>query len=1047
MKKNILSKIKCLVLAASALMCFSCGNDLDLADAPAGKTKVLIGSVMRTAFPDYDTSDFRDVVLSGKLHGTSAAETTYAEWQTLSSAVAEMNSAVYDLTLTAKAGGFTYKGTLENQNISGTSVTLTFPMKMYSVDSSELSGTGSFEVKLAFKSTDVTKVKATLYTVTNSNEVIVSDYSDKNISITTGDGTDGISSSYKVAVTSGENLAGGHYVVKWDLYAGNVKLVNKESVFEDIYIDSGKTSKSVKKLDSTEAKFNLTFNLNGGSWKDGYTAPSAYSRIEKPALPQEANLNERNGFSFDGWYTSEDFSGSAVTSISSSTSGDLTYYAKWTAKTGSLSLTGNMDGAEFKFCSAPTSFKADEDVILPRPVKEGYNFRGWYADPAKANGTVAEELGDRIARTSKIPYSENVTLYAKWEPVTKVSMVYAYDIAKITAKTGDNKIPLTHVCMAFIAHETGTTDIQYRDYNDSTTMSKVNAFRAAYPNTKLIGSYAGGDEGSHKCSELIADDANAAANRKVIIQNIVDFVAKYNLDGVDLDWEYFGSYDKYNPVYAEFTTELRAALDENFRDYILLTIAVQKGKNFHQNSLIKEMLCKFDFIGLMTYDCGSSFRGEFSSTSADSNGQTRYVMGTKKVPHISFNGRHKTSTYVNGDSTTGSDTSDVSAVINAYAATTGADKLVAGIGYYGHAYYILPSGFQVEVPSDETDNYRDKGKKSGASKAYYATVADIANDKIVEGLATIHPAQGSTYSAADWGNYNSSKGYYRWDYKQQKIAAGSTYDYSVWKSFAKEQGIDKGKIVTTGHFTSQDSCIAYSYFQTDVNYTFTTTDGVSHTEKLYALFIYDDVTAITNKVSQYVKPVSQGGLGCGGAMAWVFEGDADNDLHGALNDAVMDNCTLPAQEWTYPAGGHGAYQPPKIVKVTRNAESATKWQAIVNGFEVGLNDVVTVTIKAPGSYTEPYLRSVNSSTSYTKFRPTNKTASSELSGYDVLTATASEDTAGLLITLDSGAFATGSALDAYIAEITINNVPVDLYDVGSGGSYSATVSLIDPPNN
>ncbi len=68
MKKNILTKIKGLVLAASALMCFSCGNDFDLADAPAGKTKVFIGSEMRTAFPDYNSADFRDVVLSGKLH-------------------------------------------------------------------------------------------------------------------------------------------------------------------------------------------------------------------------------------------------------------------------------------------------------------------------------------------------------------------------------------------------------------------------------------------------------------------------------------------------------------------------------------------------------------------------------------------------------------------------------------------------------------------------------------------------------------------------------------------------------------------------------------------------------------------------------------------------------------------------------------------------------------------------------------------------------------------------------------------------------------------
>ena len=693
-----------------------------------------------------------------------------------------------------------------------------------------------------------------------------------------------------------------------------------------------------------------------------------------------------------------------------------------------------MDGAEFRYCSAPTSYKADEDVILPRPVKEGYNFRGWYTDPAKANGTEPEVLGDRIARTSKIPYAENVTLYAKWEPVTKVSMVYAYDIGKITEKTGVNKIPLTHVCMAFVAHETGTTDIQYRDYSDSETKSKVNAFRAAYPNTKLIGSYAGGDEGSHKCSELIADDANAAANRKVIIQNIVDFVAKYNLDGVDLDWEYFGSYDKYNPVYLEFTTELRAALDENFRDYILLTIAVQKGKSFHQNAGIKEMLCKFDFIGLMTYDCGSSQRGEYESTSeTDPNGVVKYKMGTKKVPHISFNGRHKTSTWVSGESTTSGDTSDVSAVINAYAAITGADKLVAGIGYYGHAYYILPSGFEVEVPTTETDSHRDKGKKAGASKAYYATVADIADDKIVEGLATIHPAQGTTFSAADWGG-NLRDGKYRWDYRQQKIAAGSTYDYAYWKQFSA------GKTVTTGHFTSQDNCIAYSYFETDINYTFTTTDGVSHTEKLYALFIYDDPTAITNKVSKYVKPVSQGGLGCGGAMAWVFEGDADNDLHGALNDAVMDNCAYSEQNWTYPAGGHGAYQAPKILKVTKSF-SSDRFQFTLSGFSVAKDSVIKMILPFPEGTTSPLLRTSDGSSSG-KFTTTyTDITSGDWAGYKLVSATANTATDGLMVTIN-GAFSSGVEYTLYIPEITINDVPFDPYPVSSSG-----VSLINVPSD
>ena len=1031
--KNIFSKISVFVLAAAALMCFSCAQNLDFnkASAVSGKTKVLIGSEIRAALPVNTAAELTDIVFSGKVSGSQDEETVFGSWDSFSSVNAvEINCSTYDFTLTAKAGAITYKGVLLNTVLSGASKTLTFHMRIASLDTSALTGTGSFEIKLAFPvESGITKALATLYKVDSTGaETVVSGYENKNISLTAGDGSDGISSSYNVAVTAGTSIAAGRYIVKWDLFAGDIKVI--DDLPEDIIIDNGKTSKRVRNLDETEKGFTLTFDLNGGAWKDDYSAPSVYSRINKPDFPSSSNVADRNGYDFVGWYTNPEFSGSAVTSFTDSDTGDKTYYAKWTAKTAALSF-GNMNDAEFRFCSAPTSYKADEDVILPRPVKEGYNFRGWYTDPAKANGTEPEVLGDRIARTSKIPYSENVTLYAKWEPVTKVSMVYAYDIEKIAdAGIGDE---LTHVCMAFIGHNRNnpTPDITYKDYD---TRAKVTKFRAAYPKTKLIASYAGGDDGSKVCSQLIADDANAAENRKIIIQNIVDFVATYDLDGVDLDWEYFGSYDKYNPVYLDFTTELRAALDENFRDYILLTIAVQKGKNFHQNTGIKEMLCKFDFIGLMTYDCGSSQRGEYEETSeTDSNGVVKYKMGTKKVPHISFNGRHKTSTWVSGESTTSGDTSDVSAVINAYAAITGADKLVAGIGYYGHAYYILPGSYKVEVPSGEKDDHRDKGIRSGETKPYYANVSDIAEGKIVEGLITVHPAQGTAFSAADWGgNLRDDK--YRWDYRQQKIAAGSTLDYAYWKQFSA------GKTVTTGHFTAQDGCIAYSYFQTDINYTFTTTDGVSHTEKLYALFIYDDPTAIANKVAQYVKPVSQGGLGCGGAMAWVFEGDKDDDLHGALYNAVKDNSTLPTQNWTYSAGGHGAYQPPKIVKVTKSFGS-DRFQFTLSGFSVAKDAVIKMILPFPEGTTSPLLRTYDGSSSG-KFDTTyTDITSGDWAGYKLVSATASVATDGLMVTIN-GSFTSGVEHTLYIPEITINDVPVDPYSVSGSG-----VSLIDPPNN
>ena len=914
MKKNVFSKITGLVLAVAALMCFSCRQNLDFnvidKAAESVKTKVKIGTEMRTALPVNTTAALTDIVFSGKLHGSDAEAENYRTWADYAALAddttpIEFDAANYDLTLTAKAGAFTYKGVLDDFEIAGATMRISFPMKLFSLDASLLddSETGSFEVKLYFtnrSSRNVTSAKAWLYKVetaeengeTVESEVIVEGWDGKAITLTDGSSSepDGISSSYKIADTIGTDLPAGHYVVMWELYTGSdsLKLIDKDPTREDIYIDGGKNSKSLKKLESIERNYTITFNLNGGSWATGFAAPTHYTRLTKPEFPSDSDVADRTGYAFGGWYAGSDFSGSPVTSIADSEVSDKTYYAKWIPNTYSITYN-NMEDAEFRYVADPYHFVYDTELILPRPSKAGYNFRGWFADAECTLG-----LNNRIARIKAKSRTEDVTLYAKWEPVEQVRMVYAKLGEVLDETTGEitgvAQNDLTHLCMEFIGHYSGTTDVTYRGQANSDTQKEVTAFRTHYPNTKLLGSYAGGDDGSDVCSELIVDPAN----RKKIIENIVKFVATYNLDGIDLDWEYFSSYSTYNPVYATFTTELRAALDENFKDYILLTIAVQKGSSFYTDSRIKEMLCKFDFIGLMSYDCGSSLRGTYEKQTKV-NGVYQYKMGTSKVPHISFNGRHKPGTYVSGGNTDSDN--DISSVIDSYAAITGADKLVAGIGYYGHAYYILPEGVQIAFaePKDSnkksTDKHYSKGVRSGDETAYFATVADIADDKIVEGLITVHPTQGSTYTVEDWGCSSD------WSYEEYRIAAGYTYDYAKWKKFAKEQGTDKEKTVTTGHFASQDGFVAYEYFETDVDYTYTDGEGNPQTCKLYALYVFDDATAISGKVAEYV---SSTGKGCAGAMAWVLQGDdSAHDLNNALVAAVKDNCAYAAATWKY----------------------------------------------------------------------------------------------------------------------------------------------------
>ena len=175
-------------------------------------------------------------------------------------------------------------------------------------------------------------------------------------------------------------------------------------------------------------------------------------------------------------------------------------------------------------------------------------------------------------------------------------------------------------------------------------------------------------------------------------------------------------------------------------------------------------------------------------------------------------------------------------------------------------------------------------------------------------------------------------------------------------------------------------------------------------------------------------------------MAWVFEGDADNDLHGALNDAVMDNCAYSEQNWTYPAGGHGAYQAPKILKVTKSF-SSDRFQFTLSGFSVAKDSVIKMILPFPEGTTSPLLRTSDGSSSG-KFTTTyTDITSGDWAGYKLVSATANTATDGLMVTIN-GAFSSGVEYTLYIPEITINDVPFDPYPVSSSG-----VSLINVPSD
>lgn len=71
--------------------------------------------------------------------------------------------------------------------------------------------------------------------------------------------------------------------------------------------------------------FEISYNLNSGTQASNaitsYTIETATFSLPTPT---------RSGYTFGGWYTNSDFSGSKVTQIAKGSTGNKTYYAKWT---------------------------------------------------------------------------------------------------------------------------------------------------------------------------------------------------------------------------------------------------------------------------------------------------------------------------------------------------------------------------------------------------------------------------------------------------------------------------------------------------------------------------------------------------------------------------------------------------------------------------------------------------------------------------------------------------------------------------------------------
>jgi len=147
--------------------------------------------------------------------------------------------------------------------------------------------------------------------------------------------------------------------------------------------------------------YSVSFNANGGSG-----APAAQTKWYNESLTLSSTTPTRTGYTFNGWNTKSDGSGTNYAKGASYTgNAALTLYAKWTAVTYAISYNGN--GSTSGSTSAQTKTYGVALTLRSNGyTRTNYVFKNW--------NTAANGSGTTYAAGASYTANAAATMYAQW---------------------------------------------------------------------------------------------------------------------------------------------------------------------------------------------------------------------------------------------------------------------------------------------------------------------------------------------------------------------------------------------------------------------------------------------------------------------------------------------------------------------------------------------------------------------------------------------------------------------------------------------------------
>ena len=237
----------------------------------------------------------------------------------------------------------------------------------------------------------------------------------------------------------------------------------------------------------------------------------------------------------------------------------------------------------FAMLAAVSCQPENTDVVVPPPPEVDPT----PVDPTPTDPTPSNPDAERLARLGRTPI---VAVY--FTEYTKESEFPTLDDVKC----------FTHINIGharFVNKETGDGGLEIKDPGPA-YLKRLAAYKTDYPELKLLLMIGGWGKNANGFSEMAKDPEK----RKLFCDECVRICKEYNLDGIDLDWEY--------PTYAaegngadpsdtrNFTTlvkEMREALGKDK----LISYAESDSGGYIDNKAVLEWV---DYINVMTYSMG-----------------------------------------------------------------------------------------------------------------------------------------------------------------------------------------------------------------------------------------------------------------------------------------------------------------------------------------------------------------------------------------------------------------------------------------------------------